>query len=75
MTQLEDSIMWHEPYLTARRMAPEGSHKEKYDKMMEQMFKSGGFNGMGKEGLMAAAKSLPFGYEAMGCKNTTLYIT
>lgn len=61
MTQVEDSINWHEPYLYARRMGPDGPDAEKFKAMMTKMIEK---MGVSREAMMAAAQALPYGYEA-----------
>ena len=59
MTNVEDSIIWHEPYLYARRIGTDGPDKEKFKAMGEKFMAAQGVN---REELFAFAKSLPFGY-------------
>ena len=59
MTHVEDSTMWCAPYLFARRFAPDGPDREKWNAIMA---KNLAVRGTTKDTLMEGARSLPFGY-------------
>ncbi|XP_072049465.1 uncharacterized protein [Amphiura filiformis] len=61
MTHVDDSIVWHEPYLYARRLGTDGADREKFRIMAEQGMKAKGAGG-NFDAIIGMAKMLPFGY-------------
>ncbi|XP_072049364.1 uncharacterized protein [Amphiura filiformis] len=61
MTHVDDSIVWHEPYLYARRLGTDGADREKFRIMAEQGMKAKGVGG-NFDAIIGMAKMLPFGY-------------
>ena len=58
MTQVENSIMWREPYLNARRLGPGGPDTEEFIKVIKQRA------GINIDEIIAVTDTLPFGYSA-----------
>ena len=59
MTNVDDAIVWHEPYLNARRFGTDGPDVAKFRAVMEKGAKKRGVN---FDAVLEMAKMLPFGY-------------
>ncbi len=69
MTNVDDSVLWREPYLYVRRFGTDGTDAEKFRGIIERAVKR---NGMTFDSFLETAKKLPFGY--LGSEGLLMFV-